>query len=105
MRILLVLLSILSFLSFGSEIETEWKDLDNLYNQQIQNSNYNEALKSALKLNRMDPSDTTSLLYIVYSSIKSNTKIPCWVFEQPWPNRTNHDILNRLVAEHMAKGR
>ena len=104
MRNLIFLFSILSFSSFANNnINDVWDGLDNKYVSLIQASQFNKALETSLELNKIDPTSTKSLLYIVLASVKSNTKIPSWVMGEPWPNATKQDILNRVLAEELLK--
>jgi hypothetical protein len=103
MRNLLVLIFFLSFCALSIEQEDLWGKLDKQYIESVKLQNHKQALSIAFELNRIDPSDTQALLYIVLSSIKSNTKIPDWVLKDNWSNKTSQDILNRLVAEQLVQ--
>ena len=105
MRHLIFLFSFLSFSSLAnSNVQNLWNNLDNKYVSLIQASQFNKALEVAFELNKIDPADTKSLLYIVLASVKSNTKLPTWVMAEPWPNATKQDILNRMLAEQLVNG-
>ena len=111
MRKVILLLSILSFVSFAdddfvaSDNHEVWQSLDADYVSSLQNGEVQQALNIAFKLNQIDPADTKSLLYIVLASAKSKTKLPRWVMDEPWPNRTKQDVLNRILAEQLVNDR
>lgn len=104
MRKFIILFSILSFSSISNSIENVWVEFEDSYVLSIQSGEYKKALNSAFELNKIDPSDTQSLLRIVLASVKSGTKLPSWVMSNPWPNATKQDILNRLLAEQLVNG-
>jgi len=103
MRNLFVLMFFLSFSVLSIEQEDLWEKLDKQYIESVKLQNHKKALSIAFELNKIDPSDTQAMLYIVLSSIKSNTNIPVWVLKESWSNKTTQDVLNRLVAEQLVQ--
>jgi len=102
--IISIILVFLSFSVLAESINKKWLSLNEQYVDLITSQKYDIALELAIELNSIDPSDTKSLLYIVFASIKADKKIPSWVFEKPWPNATNQDVLNKQMAEQLSGG-
>lgn len=87
----------------AEEIHERWKSLNTQYLEMISTKKYETSLQIALELNRIDPSDTRAMLYIVFASIKAGKQIPSWVFDNPWPDATRQDIFYRQLAEQLNK--
>jgi len=102
--IAILALIMLSEKVWALDVAEEWQRLQNLYAEQIEKETYLSAIETAEKLNGIDPSDTYSLLYIVFAYTKAQKPIPNWVLANPWPNVTNKDKLNRKIAEALAFG-
>ncbi len=101
---LTITLLLLSFSILANPIAEEWEKLDDEYHFLVQSNDYKRALKVALKLNSIDPANSTALLYIVLASKKSGVELPKWVMSNPWPTATNKDLFNRKMAEETLKG-
>lgn len=98
MRKIFILALFFSSSTFANDITKVWSKLDSNYVIAIQHQDYKKALEYALDLNKIDPSDTQALLYIVFASVKSQTKLPSWVMEEPWAHATKQDVFNKLLA-------
>ncbi len=92
-------LCLLSLNCLAAEPIKEWNELNEMYARQMENGLYLEAVDTSLKLNNLEPTDTTVLLYIVYSHTKAGLSVPIWVLAEPWPNKSVKDRMNRLIAE------
>ncbi len=92
-------LCLFSLNCLAAEPTKEWNELNEMYARQMENGLYLDAVDTSLKLNNLEPTDTTVLLYIVYSHTKSGLSVPTWVLTEPWPNKSVKDRMNRLIAE------
>ena len=100
-----ILTLIIFFLSSSATAESivdEWQTLNSHYLEYVANEKYEEALDAALKLNSIDPSDTQSMLYIVFASIKAGKTPPTWIMSMPWPKAKSKDTFNRQLADLIA---
>jgi hypothetical protein len=100
-RLFLYLFFIIHFSVSANDILKDVSDLEQTYHRSLQTGQYKNALEVAFKLNSIDPANTEFLLFIVLASSKADTTIPNWVMAHPWPNATNQDKLNRLLAEQL----
>lgn len=101
---ILMLLTICSQ-SMAVNISEDYKRLDKEYESLIASKHFEQSLSVAYQMNKIDPADTQSLLYIVFASVKTKREIPSWVLGNPWPNATPHDRFNRTLAEHLFNSR
>ncbi len=92
-------LCLFSLNSLAAEPAKEWNELNEMYARQMENGLYLAAVDTSLKLNNLEPTDTTVLLYIVYSHTKAGLSVPIWVLAESWPNKSVKDRMNRLIAE------
>jgi len=104
MRKIFILALFFSSSCFANDITKTWTKLQGDYVIAIQQQDYNKALRHALELNKIDPSDTQVLLYIVFASVKSRTDLPNWVMEKPWSSASTLDIFNKQLAIQLLNG-
>lgn len=91
--------------AIAEDIATRWKSLNSQYLELISNKKYIKAADVASELNKIDPADTKSMLYMVFAYIKAGEPIPDWLLNTPWPNATAQDVFNRQLAEQLVNGR
>ena len=101
---LIIIILTFSFSLQASDITREFSELEASYAKEMSLENYSSAIEIALKLNAIDPSNTNTLLYIIFSSVKAGKQFPSWILKEPWPNVTSQDIINRKLAEALVSG-
>jgi hypothetical protein len=102
--LLTIVLTSIPLFSISEDVAGKWNSMLQECEAALIDGELDKAKELAFELNRIDPSDTHVMYYIVLTSIELNIPVPKWLLEQPWPNATEQDRENYQRAVDAMNG-
>ena len=103
-HIFVILIILFSRSAFSENTSDEWTSLLKKCEVALIDGEMEKAKKAAVTLNRIDPSDTLIMYYLVLTSVELGQPVPKWLLEEPWPNAKAQDRENYKRAMAVIKG-